>query len=454
MVFSAVKQYLKNSLVKFVVAIVTLGVIGTAVAQSIDAEMTGSGIVGNGAAQERDAKPFDIKAGDMLKAILGKDSSLISSIKSNEANGKILDFSKKLLALIAIIMMGFGVIRYLTGGGIDDMASGFVQGAIIFSIPFWAINNWNGTMTSIFFDGMLGIAEMFGPLDIIKQVTDLFSAAVAASDAATSSQSLGPLDYISAKITGLVMMLLIGLGALIMVLGMFIAIQLPMIFMAIGMALGPILVVWLPFRPMANLALQWVQFMIANGMTVAVGSLLLSATKNVVRGIATNASQILAGANPVDFLATPFVSIVALAITMVVIGFILLQANNIAQGLTGGPALGGGLMEKLAGGAMAKPVVSTSKTATDGGARMTSSAGQKIGGMLSNKIAPAAGVAAESLAKRVGLSGSMAANIGTKVMSGADAAGRGLVKSGKIAQAGIERMADGKSLLNPKGRVG
>lgn len=395
----------------------------------------------------------------LTELVVGENSALIQALRSKSdyfvSNGA----AQSLLSIILVMMILSGLLSRFMGAALDEVIAAGIQGAVLLSVPFMAIMNWP-LVNSMFYDGMLNIAKLFGSLDVVAKAANLFTSAPTASEI---FKGVGMLEFIPAVIYWALMALVMGVASLYLIMAMFIAVQLPMIFMAIGMVFGPLLIVWMAFRPMSGFATTWISFMVANAMTLMVASLLMWAAEGVVTKVFEVSRSLLTSGDMAATLATPFIGVIALAVIMFVIGHILLQSNNIARGLTGGVAIGGGAMER--GAAMISNSVNKTlmKTAGVGAAAGALGGGAKlaaaVGGKITQNAAATAGVVAEKMAGKIpGIDSARAANIGEKAMSWADKLGQAGRSAPNAAENAVKTMmgagstvGKGQSLIQPKG---
>lgn len=117
----------------------------------------------------------------------------------------------------------------------------------------------------------------------------------------------------------------------------------PILMMQIGVIFGPLLVCWLAWEPLADLARTWLRFMITSGFSLLIGLVLALIA---VGSIETFVSSVqLMGHDPelpwFLEIAAKIGGFLASAGTMIFLSFMLFKADDIASAMIGGSAGGG-----------------------------------------------------------------------------------------------------------------
>lgn len=152
--------------------------------------------------------------------------------------------------------------------------------------------------------------------------------------------------------------------AIFLAVAMLFALFSPLLMLQIGIIFGPILICWLPFSPLADLARTWLKFMITSGMSLAVGVLLVLLASTSVDSFITTIGAVNADPDMPASLAfiAKFGGFMSASAVMIFLGVMLFKADNIAAALIGGATAGGGvgaaIMNKVTqAGGKAKPKV-------------------------------------------------------------------------------------------------
>jgi len=115
----------------------------------------------------------------------------------------------------------------------------------------------------------------------------------------------------------------------------------------IGAIFGRLIIPWLAWKPLVNMTERWVSFMISNGIAFCVAITIVNALGKALAGIV---SRVLSAANQSvsGGIGEYVISMVGIFAVYLFVINLLSQANNIAQGMTGGTAIGEGLFGKIA----------------------------------------------------------------------------------------------------------
>lgn len=243
-------------------------------------------------------------------------------------------------------------------------------------------------------------------------------------------------------ITELVLKLIVWIGIALMALGMIVAGYIPLVALQVGVILGPLLVAWLPFEPMANYAHTWLKFMIVNAITFVVAITLLTiaaGTISSISGIVT--SMFEDGAGLAGYMAGVFITLAV----MIFIAYMLFQSDDIAGGLIGHSSVGGGYMGRaIASGGMGRALKAGGGVAGTGVSKVadkTAGIGAKAAAGIAKVTG--AGNAVASAGEKMFYKGVEKGGVGGKMLMGA---GNTLNKLGGSVQ-NSEKI---KPVLNPK----
>lgn len=270
----------------------------------------------------------------------------------------------------------------------------------------------------------------------------------------------------------LVLKVIVFIGVAAMMLGMLVAGYVPLVSLQIGVIVGPILIAWLPFEPMANYAHTWLKFMIVNAMTIVVATILLLMTQAAVGSITSILSSMLADGAMSGGLGA-FASTFTVLAVLLFVAYMLFQADDIAGGLIGHSSVGGGFMGRAISGAIGRAAKGAAvggkggnggalgmagrgaQTAVSAGGMALTSAGnqmgQKAAGMLNNgggSLGNRAGgsVLAGAAAVSYGaghLANKAAPALGTTVGDAVSKAGGAASRATHAAAGGVGKVAGG-----------
>lgn len=295
-------------------------------------------------------------------------------------NGALIPLGLQFLALAITLTLVNDVYQFWLRGDAQEFFSRMLRFFIVVSIPFallWPAGAWsetNKTMIEFFqktVTSKIAASSPSGgsPADIIKMpLKKIYDAANLAPDA----ESLKELDWdekIVAKLAEFIMKIIIGLGVVAMIIAMVIVGYIPLVSLQVGAILGPLLIAWLPFEPMSDMARTWLKFMIVNAMTFVVAVLLLTLAGTAVEGLSGTIKLMFKDGAALSGL---FIAAFMTLAIMVFLAYMLLQANEIASGLIGHSSVGGGFMGRAVGVAMGKAIKAAGgKASTGAGAGAT-----------------------------------------------------------------------------------
>ncbi len=314
---------------------------------------------------------------------------------------------QKLLGVALTLTVLNDVYQWWIKGDATELLAKGVRLFVITSIPaslLLAPGAWvsaNQTLVGFFQHGVtqaLGAASGANLGDVIKgtikSIVDAVNVAQPAS--ATTFSWLNPGSWFAAAaetfsslgglFIELVLKVIVFIGVAAMMLGMLVAGYVPLVSLQIGVIVGPILIAWLPFEPMANYAHTWLKFMIVNAMTIVVATILLLMTQAAVGSITGVLSDMLADGAVAGGLGA-FASTFTVLAVLLFVAYMLFQADDIAGGLIGHSSVGGGFMGRAISSAIGK--------AAKGGAGQASAVGGKAGLATISK----AGTVADSMGK-------------------------------------------------------
>lgn len=192
--------------------------------------------------------------------------------------------------------------------------------------------------------------------------------------------------------------------------------------------------------------------MIANGMTFVVALVVIKALGSTVAAISTQLAG-MADDGLMSGLAGYAVSLVALLAIYIFAMNLLLQANNMATGMTGGATVGEGLFGKLAAGAAGIGALAAGRAGTIAHGQAAGAMGKAAASApgvagkamdVSGKAVQAAGVAA-GVSNTAGATGVVSAGNALRTAGGAlKSVQGGIDKAGSLLNKGADRVKETK----------
>lgn len=329
-------------------------------------------------------------AGSMLSVTIGQ---LLASLQGMV--GTFSGLGMTFLSLAVILSLLGGVYAWWISGSIQDLVSSGVRMLIIIAPLLILFNGWGGYMKSFqgfFYNELPSYLGLAGgsPEAIVGQSVQKVMDAVKFPDTNASSDEQSwwsvVTDAFSMKtLYSLILTALVFILNVLLIFAMIFAVFMPIAGMYIGAIFGPLILAWLPWKPLSDMTARWTGFMIANGITFVVALVIIKALGSTVAAISTQLAG-MADDSLMSGIAGYAISLVALFAIYIFAANLLLQANNMAQGMTGGATVGEGLFGKLAAVGAAGGMLSAGR----------------LGAMAHGKAAGAAGKAAAAAPGAVG----------------------------------------------------
>ena len=191
--------------------------------------------------------------------------------------------------------------------------------------------------------------------NINAQIKSLQQQQASNPNASNEGSSWNPADMFRAgfaSIEEFILKVVVWVFTILLVFGVLICVYMPLAALSIGVIMGPLLLSWLPFEGMSDTSRKWFGFMLANGMTYVVAIVILNAVAGTVNGLAYHVSD-MASKSIGGGIAAYMGALVGILATYIFSLDLMLQANNMASGMTGGASVGEGLFGKLAAGGAA-----------------------------------------------------------------------------------------------------
>lgn len=329
---------------------------------------------------------------------LGDISGLLDPliVKASELAGAFVPMGQTFLALAVTLAILFAAYDWWLGA-VSSALGELVHAGLVLTIPLALLSGWNGymkTFTNFFSQEMTAPIVAVsgtgsGPSAVKTAITKLTdsmfpNARTVASGGTpktaweevkavlTGETSVG--GAIFSSLTAAFFEMLLFLIALVVSFALLFALYGPLLALQLGVIFGPLLVAWMPFRPLSNLAQTWLRFMLTNGAALVVGITMAILASSVISEYSDN--MILLGNNPdltwYEELGAKFGGFMASTTVIIFVAFMLFRADDIASAMIGGGAAGGGavggvIMNRLASVKSPKPEQKPPMKTTGGG---------------------------------------------------------------------------------------
>jgi hypothetical protein len=282
--------------------------------------------------------------------------------------GIFIPLAKIIFALFLTIAAVLAAWDWWTSGSLEDVLKTGVRMIITSTVVLSLFANWPGLMKTFagFFHKEIPTyiaGTGSNPIEVVAKTIEKIkdaakgSAAVKVDRICTQTPEMqqeecsdvyskpgGPISWI---ISGIVTLLNLLLAAAVLFTAL-----MPVAAFHLGAIFGPLILATLPYERMADMTGRWTSFMISNGMTFVVAIVMV----NVIALSVTELVKIQEGMTNEStvggFIGFP-VTFFALFVTYIFAIGLLLKADNIAQGITGGVSIGEGLFGKILSGAAA-----------------------------------------------------------------------------------------------------
>lgn len=334
-----------------------------------------------------DSSTFGGSAVVVFSQIAAAPQAMLSAAAAK--TGALVPLAGVLLTIAFLSELATSVYQWWLAGSMDKLLGSLFRLAIIVAIPLAALASWSSASSLIPRYLQTTIAkELSGsnPLELIQKligVVDKFERQVfdAASKDVTQAPPGKPTTTVEVDINGnptgsaTVYQTPVGIGALTFIgerlinymtaavatiLFMFL-VGLPMMILSfvllanlfgfqilayVGMIVGPIMIVWLPWQPLSWLFMSWIKYMIVAGLSYAIAMLLGSIAQAGATALTT--SLLLSFDMREGFLGLILALMpmfLALGATLLFMAWMVHKSEDIAQALiSGGGGGGGGFM--------------------------------------------------------------------------------------------------------------
>jgi len=304
--------------------------------------------------------------GQFLQFTLG---TLLKSFQN--MYGVFVDTGMVLLGLSFTISAMSGIYQWWTSGSLQDLVSNAVRTIILVApllVLFKGWDNYMNTFTNFFHTDLpAAIAQKMGsssgsgavaagsPEAVVGNMIKKLQKSVNFDD---KEEPKGPLERLASffslkKIYSLIIWIVVLVLNIFLAFAMIFAVFMPIAALQLGIIFGPLILAWLPWRPLADMSSRWLGYMIANGLTFVVAIVMLNALGLTIDEMTNRLIDMSQKSSGFVGIASYLLTLLALFAVYIFSTNLLLQANNIAQGLTGGATVGEGLFGKITASAAA-----------------------------------------------------------------------------------------------------
>ena len=259
------------------------------------------------------------------------------------------------LSIAIVLSVLGGMYTWWASGSLEDLVSNGVRTVIVVAPLLILLSAWPQYMKD-FFDFFKDLPQQLGMTsgdsakivgESIQKIMDAGKAEPLNAEDAKKSWLQALSDTFSMKmIYGLMLSLIVFILNALLAFAILFAVFMPLASLYIGAIFGPLILAWMPWKPLSDMTARWTGFMIANGLSFVVAMAIMSAMATTIEGLSKTMNGMSEQSAMVG-LAGYLVTLVAVAATYLFSMNLMLQANNIAQGMTGGTSIGEGLFGKI-----------------------------------------------------------------------------------------------------------
>lgn len=140
-------------------------------------------------------------------------------------------------------------------------------------------------------------------------------------------------------------MLIFGFALIITLFG-------PLFMLYIGVIMAPILVPWMVFKPLSNMGMTWIKYMVTMGVAFVIGLVMAGI---VMKSVQDYASVVNGQGDTLGSFAALIFGLFPQMIMLLFLAYMMIKAEQIAAAMVGGASIGGGgAMAAMMGAALAK----------------------------------------------------------------------------------------------------
>ena len=209
-------------------------------------------------------------ASDLLQATIGQ---LLASLQNMV--GMFSGLGLTFLSLAVILTLFSGIYAWWLSGSIQDLVANGVRMLIIIAPLLILFSGWDGymkTFQGFFYNELPAHLGMSGgsPEAIVGVSVQQIMDAVKFPE--TAGEDKGWLSRVASAFSmktfySLVLTTLIFILNVLLIFAMIFAVFMPVAGLYIGAIFGPLVLAWMPWKPLADMSARWTGFMIANGIT-------------------------------------------------------------------------------------------------------------------------------------------------------------------------------------------
>lgn len=400
--------------------------------------------------------------GGMIAATIGQ---LLSALQAK--SGVFVGLGTTFMSLAVILTIFGGIYSWWVSGSIQDLVENGVRTIILAGPLLLLLNGWSDYMTTFekFFHtelpSTLGITGGTPAAVVGESIQEIMKAVDLSGALSSGGKNKSWWDTVTdafsmKMIYSLIVYCLVFVLNCLLIFGLIFAVFMPVAGIYIGAIFGPVILGWLPWKPLADMTAKWSGFMISNGIAFVVAITIVHALKDTIKSMVDQIRG-MAGDSVMSGLTGYAMTLVALFAIYLFATNLLMQANNIAQGMTGGAAVGEGLIGKMAsmvGAAGMMRAGGATANLNKMGAQGAAKAAGSIAGKGADKAASGLSSGAKGAGKVLGdyaaaraIGGKSGGSALASAANAAKAVGQGIDK----AQAGVKAGAQAAKNVAAKG---
>lgn len=273
-------------------------------------------------------------------------------------SGSFVRIGMGLLAAAVVLEVFVLTLRYWLQGGLTELLAKGLRMLFVTAICFAALTAWGkatGYITQFFQSdlaaaagyGGAGIASignaMNGLVNAASNLAEAFSGKSEGQDSAPSQQQAyqSVSDKVGRALFSWLAWIIVGFCLLILLASVLFSLYGPLLLLAVGIIMGPVLIVWLTWEPMENFPMRWLKYMLSMGAAFVVGLVMVHIMTQTLNILAQGVAKVMADPNSGE-LAGALPALVSAAAAMLFMAFLFMKADDIGAALVGGPGVGGG----------------------------------------------------------------------------------------------------------------
>lgn len=385
--------------------------------------------------------------GDLISITLGQLLEGLSGM-----TGTFVEVGFVFLSLAFLLSALGGMYNWWTSGSMEDLVANGVRTLLVVAPLALLLSGWSGymnTFTALFYKeipaamGTTGDTASTVAANSMKQIMNAVEFQKPPPDANNKEKGWWSKAWDAISLSNfytLILQVIVLILNMFLIFGILFALFMPVASLMVGAIFGPLLLPWMAWRPLAGMTERWTGFMIANGLSFVVAIVILKAMTKTIEAL-TKQMQGMANEGFLSGLAGMSVTLVALFAIYIFATNLLLAANNIAQGMTGGAAIGEGLFGKV------------SAAMASGGMMRTAGATGNLGKMAAAGAGKAAAKAPGAIGQGLDAAGKQAQALGTAAAISNAPGGTALSAAGNALRASSAPLNAAQAGINKAGNV-